>query len=645
MWPRTMEERNRRRNTGFVCFMNRDDAEEALEACDETDTFNNGRQLMMRWGKNVKKVRRETKTDEPKKKELVEKLNEVSASNSSSGSLPKDVSAGEFTGRSIATNTFERQQDQTLGDPFQAKPYELEIHASRAIRVEIPTDQSRFHFISTTASYISKDPELEQILKDTEMGNSLFSFLTLDSDDDNDLKEKMFYRWRVYSFCQGDTHSIWRTEPVSFNFWLYCCMYLFGTNDDSYILTSLSITHLSYIISCIQYFAFVYIQFIMFSHESARYWIPPPMDMEAVNREKANAKEKEDRLRQQKEDRANRELMTGRQFEREFSRKRRGEFGAKDSKLDPDELSQFDQIVRKELSISRETICRAMAFCFDKCFAAQDISGLLMQVLLDESDSVTNDMRIARLYLLSDVLFNSQQPGVRNAFMYRSTIESLAPEIFRKLGVVVKSKERSSGRITVNKLRKAVSAVLGAWTEWGVFDAAFMDELDDHFEGREVKSYNKDKNEIDINANDSEEQQYKDVVVEEEEIVIHEARGDWKEVSNEVDDDENDTGERIVVAMATTKKPDISETKKKRRKQNPAVNEPGKVPKSNNEEIDGKYASSDVDGEALDGEELDGEALDGEALDDEAIYGDDVDGEDLDGEALDGDAFDSDEMT
>lgn len=394
-------------------------------------------------------------------------------------------------------------------------------------------------------------------------------------------------------------------------------------------------------------------QFIMFSHESARYWIPPPMDMEAVNREKANAKEREDRLRQQKEDRANRELMTGRQFEREFSRKRRGEFGAKDSKLNPDELSQFDQIVRKELSISRETICRAMAFCFDKCFAAQDVSGLLMQVLLDESDSVTNDMRIARLYLLSDVLFNSQQPGVRNAFMYRSTIESLAPEIFRKLGVVVKSKERSSGRITVNKLRKAVSAVLGAWTEWGVFDAAFMDELEAHFDGREVKNYNKDKNEIDVGAIDSEEQQNEVVEEEEEEeeIVCHEARGDWKEVSNEVDDDhdENNTGERIVVAMATTKKSDIPEKNKKRRKKNPtAVNEPGKLPKSNNEDIDGKCASSDVDGAAFDGEALDGEALDsidGDDIDGEDLDGDDIDGEDLDGEALDGDAFDSDEMT
>ena len=35
--------------------MNREDAEEAMEACNEADPFNVGRMLMMRWGKNVKK--------------------------------------------------------------------------------------------------------------------------------------------------------------------------------------------------------------------------------------------------------------------------------------------------------------------------------------------------------------------------------------------------------------------------------------------------------------------------------------------------------------------------------------------------------------------------------------------------------------
>ena len=56
MWPRTQAERSRQRNTGFVCFENREDAEDAMESCNETDPFNVGRHLMMKWGKNVKKI-------------------------------------------------------------------------------------------------------------------------------------------------------------------------------------------------------------------------------------------------------------------------------------------------------------------------------------------------------------------------------------------------------------------------------------------------------------------------------------------------------------------------------------------------------------------------------------------------------------
>ena len=45
-----------KKHEGFVCFMNREDAEEAMDACNEADPFKVGRLLMMRWGKNVKKI-------------------------------------------------------------------------------------------------------------------------------------------------------------------------------------------------------------------------------------------------------------------------------------------------------------------------------------------------------------------------------------------------------------------------------------------------------------------------------------------------------------------------------------------------------------------------------------------------------------
>lgn len=316
MWPRTTEERNRRRNTGFVCFMNRDDAEEAMEACDDMDVFNNGRLLMVRWGKNVKKERRAP----------IESQKKRDATTTESDENPSLLSLSTRDGI---------KEQKLQGTNFGVEPYNPDLHSSRAIRVEIPNNKSRYHTISVTASYIARDPEIEQRLKDEEKGNPRFNFLVINKTNDDDQKESLFYRWRVYSFCHGDTYSIWRTEP-----------------------------------------------FIMFGNESARYWIPPPMDMDAAKREEANAREKENRLRQQKADRDRATLMTGRQLEREIRKKRRGEYGSNDSKLDPDELSLFDQHVRKDLSLSRLKICEAMAFCFDHCVAAPDVIGQCIFLLV-----------------------------------------------------------------------------------------------------------------------------------------------------------------------------------------------------------------------------------------------------------------------
>eukprot|EP00534_Pseudo-nitzschia_fraudulenta_P013019 CAMPEP_0201219214 /NCGR_PEP_ID=MMETSP0851-20130426/190966_1 /ASSEMBLY_ACC=CAM_ASM_000631 /TAXON_ID=183588 /ORGANISM="Pseudo-nitzschia fraudulenta, Strain WWA7" /LENGTH=591 /DNA_ID=CAMNT_0047508903 /DNA_START=615 /DNA_END=2390 /DNA_ORIENTATION=- len=582
-----MEEKNRRRNTGFVCFMNRDDAEEALEACDDTDPFNSGRLLRLRWGKNVKKTSRNTdqstKTSIPRRQKGADTVNKESRDSTAppaSTTTRSKVSESSKPDRSSTTNNMQA--------------YDPEIHGSRAIRVEIPKDRSRFHFISTAASYVAKDPEIEPRLRDEEKGNLLFEFLTRENVSDDVRKEQIFYKWRVYSFCQGDTYSIWRTEP-----------------------------------------------FAMFPQ--GRYWIPPPLDEDAANTEKANAAEKERRRQEQKEGRVNRELMTGRQFER---RKRRGDFGGKNPTLNPEESSRFDKLVRKQLSISRKTICEAMSFCFDNCAAAQEVSALLKMELLDDSNHVTNDMRIARLYLLSDILFNSQQPGVRNAFMYRTTIESMAAEVFRDLGSLVRRKERSSGRITVNKLRKAVSAVLGAWTEWGVYNATFVDELEAHFDGREVKcEANEVKNSLDADAEKNIETE---IQKEEEDIVIHGQRGDWKQVDNEANSlDVKESVEQKAPMKIAMKHPLDTPQKRNQFEASRSADETHNSVMDytqSGKEIDRNDNSSAIDGDEIDGEDLDGEDLDGEDLDGEDIDGEDLDGDDLDVEDIDGEDIDGEDI-
>lgn len=217
-----MEEKNRRRNTGFVCFMNRDDAEEAIEACDNTDPFNNGRLLSLRWGKSVKKIRHEKDGDARSSAPEKTQRNHVDIEKKGSGTPSTNPQPDSGTKRddnkrsASVVPTLNPDMSATGKDITTKVPlYNAEVHAARAIRVEIPTNPSRVHFITTTASYVAKDPELEQYLKEEEKGNPHFQFLASGCDKNDEVqKEKIFYRWRVYSFCQGDTYAIWRTEPV-----------------------------------------------------------------------------------------------------------------------------------------------------------------------------------------------------------------------------------------------------------------------------------------------------------------------------------------------------------------------------------------------------------------------------------------------
>jgi hypothetical protein len=121
-----------------------------------------------------------------------------------------------------------------------------------------------------------------------------------------------------------------------------------------------------------------------------------------------------------------------------------------------------------------------MAFCLDHSVAAQHLSQLLKDMLLDNRSGVSIETKCARLFLMSDILFNSQQ-GVKNAFRYRDAIEEMAPEVFKSLG---QHENGNAGRITMNKLRATTRKVLNAWDSWSVYNPIFLDELESAFDGK-----------------------------------------------------------------------------------------------------------------------------------------------------------------
>lgn len=579
MWPRTVEERQRGRNTGFICFVNRQDAEEALESCNDTDPFNVGRLLTMGWGKNVKKNIRRGAEDFGES----QLLSRSSGRNDLHNQRLSDPKARERGGDRLRPDGLPKtnalgspRRDRSIPDPFDES-----LHSSGCIRVEAPKEPDRFDFISKVATYVAKDgSDVEMRLCNEERGNPLFNFLTLEDADEQQRQDHLFYRWRVYSFCQGDTFSTWRTDP-----------------------------------------------FVMF-YPNGRYWIPPPQIQQEADRERAFLQDgQRGRKRGLRPRDGAREMATGRQIERArmFWRRGRGQHRENPSVLDANERREFDRLVREDLTLSRDRICRAMAFCFDKCLAAKQISGLLKDALLEETTAVTIDLRIARLFLLSDVLFNSQQPGIRNAFMYRTTIESMAPEIFSGLG---KYRAQNFGRMTINKLRKAVSAVLGAWTEWGVYNAAFMDELGAHFEGKEHSGVTEDENSKRVWQGMDEVAQKEGQMLATNVMSVN-IKSENQTLTKPFDGNECKGNEEAnkIEGTALSHQDNIGVSHSRFFGMS-TVGQDGEPIGTNMDDPDG----GDIDGEDIGSEDIDGEDIDGE----------DIDGEDIDGEDLDGDLDDED---
>jgi U2-associated protein SR140 len=558
MWPRTPEEKMRNRHTGFVCFMNRRDAEDAMDACSEADPFNVGRPLMMRWGKNVKRT----------------------------GQRPPLES--DLAYRKKVPNIADTPARQVNNDNHIDR--DTIVHESNIIRVIAPSDRQRAQFISTVASFVSKDGlAFEKNLIDRERNIVQFNFLRWQSNGDTIEKdEHIFYRWRVYSFCQGDGFYSWKTIPFR-----------------------------------------VY-------EPGGCHWIPPVIDPDAARFEMEHEREKEEAIERQKNQRrvqhGRRGFSTGRQLEQA---RRGGSDGG--AVMAPEEMIDFNRLCRDNLCASREAICSAMAFCFEKSVAAKQISILLKDLLLDKGNAVSVETRIARMYLMSDILFNSQQPGVRNAFLYRDAVERMASEVFTFLG----DYGNTIGRFSRTKLASAVKAVLGAWTNWGVYNPTFIDELDDRFEGKELVP------ESEYGANpiaNEDDDKIEEVQMETTPAVRLNPQGDWVTVMEGENDETQGQSSRLTKQDTKQDKGECSDHTAS------DDNDADGVTLEECDNVDGEPvgdilplksdADNNEDGEPLgetfdhtDGAPLEGSDLDGSPLEDEVSHDVALESE-LDGEPL-----------
>eukprot|EP00798_Chlamydomonas_sp_ICE-L_P032267 gene32267-16833_t len=125
--------------------------------------------------------------------------------------------------------------------------------------------------------------------------------------------------------------------------------------------------------------------------------------------------------------------------------------------------------------VERNDIVDAMMFTIDNADAAGEVVEILSEALtLPETPVPT---KIARLFLVSDILHNSTAP-VRNASRYRSRLEAVLPTIFESLQDTYRSVET---RMTQEFLRRYVLRVLRVWRERFIFTDDFLNGLQASF--------------------------------------------------------------------------------------------------------------------------------------------------------------------
>lgn len=614
MWPRTPEERARNRNTGFVCFMLREDAQEAMDTFNEEDPFHNGRRIILRWGKNVKKtVKRGTGGVKIIKKKAI-----MQQPLASSSLLPNDydriTTAQAQQHQKQSQNEFlggqNQQQQQGIIHSKMSKeptypPFVPSKH-SDPIRVKLPSDPFRIRYITTVASFVAKDGSiLEKKLVEKAHFNPSLSFLLprssssilaeeQDGKEEEEEKENecVFYRWRVFAFTQGDGFDSWNTTP----FLMFRNTQPDPNNNND--------------------------------EKNCRYWIPPPLlNQEAARREDELSEQFERDLQTKMERRrqlnkvsvgmmnnadsgdqsSEREsitttdkknddtrYMTGRQLEHaKYSGQGKiaGIDNERNVQLNDWEREMFDILTRQKLCASRQSICEAMAFCFDKSGAAKQISSLLKDLMLEDDSkrNISVDTRIARLFLVSDVLFNSQQPGVRNAFRYRDAIEQMSSEVFRFYG------SQKYGRMTMNKLTNAVHGVLDAWMSWSVYNNIFIEDLRAFYEGKTPPSEQRKQQQ--------KEKEKQMLLQQQKEKELESNKRKQDDVENKSSSADKDTSKRPKVEWKPVQQDNAVQVQ-----ENPSMNHDG-----------GDLDGDDLDGEDLDGDDLDGEDLDGEDLDENEL--------------------------
>jgi len=88
--------------------------------------------------------------------------------------------------------------------------------------------------------------------------------------------------------------------------------------------------------------------------------------------------------------------------------------------------------------------------------------------------------KVARLYLVSDILHNCSVKGVPNVSYYRKGFQALLPDIFGDLRAY---HEAIESRIKAEAFKQRVMGCFRAWEDWALYPQDYLIKLQNIFLG------------------------------------------------------------------------------------------------------------------------------------------------------------------
>ncbi|XP_041119200.1 U2 snRNP-associated SURP motif-containing protein-like isoform X2 [Polyodon spathula] len=149
---------------------------------------------------------------------------------------------------------------------------------------------------------------------------------------------------------------------------------------------------------------------------------------------------------------------------------------SKKGSLKEEQRDKLEEVLRG-LTPRKNDIGDAMVFCLNHAEAAEEIVECIAESLSILKTPLPK--KIARLYLVSDVLYNSSAK-VANASYYRKYFESKLCQIFSDLNATYRSIQ---GHLQSEHFKQRVMSCFRAWEDWTVYPEAFLIKLQNIFLG------------------------------------------------------------------------------------------------------------------------------------------------------------------